>query len=195
MKTDKIERANKDFANLDELLEWAKSLNTEDVLALSGMKYKRAWLLYEYASHRLKERGTPLTPGIDTCKIPITQQGKNSSLVRKDNDMSYKVLPSNTFSGELFRFETPGDSIEGVLKALRNVNTENGAGIVADMETEEGNKSFFLSTTLKSRLTPDMVDLQLKITYTGDVTGKKGGRPYKNYEIAVWTEDEEDISF
>lgn len=188
--TDNLKR---EFQNTDELLDWALSLTGEEIITLSHLGYAKQKRLYDYAVGLAEKQG--LTRKVLTCKMELSPTGeiKNFSGLRKDKEMSFKTLPKFS-ENETVKLENYGDSLDGTLLAIRTVKTGNGEGVVADFtRTDDGQKvSMFLTTQLQYRITSDMEGLRLLITYTGDVQGKKGGRPYKDYDIAVWSEDNED---
>jgi hypothetical protein len=111
--------------------------------------------------------------------------------------MSYRTIGANSFDGELFKFEEPGDTFEGVLVGLRQVTTDFGPGIVADFECENDAKfSIFLNAGLKFRVTEKLLNKQLKITYTGEARNPKTKRTYKAFDVLEWVDsDDSEIPF
>jgi hypothetical protein len=88
-------------------------------------------------------------------------------------------------TGDVFRFEAEGDSIEGTLAATRDGNYFRPAGgksQVYDIKTKDGIKSVFGSMVLERQMQSVKVGDKVKIVYKGTVQTKQG-RQAKNYEV------------
>lgn len=169
------------FKDTRDLLAWALHLSSYEVLRLNDLGRKKDRILYEYAKSIIETRLTP--EDIYTIMEISGHSAGNSD--KESASMSYKLL-HNEFKGETFKFSAPGDSLEGIFLKRRTVTVKGNAAEVADFKGSAGPVSIFLSTALKSRLTPDLYGKRLLITYVGDKTGENGGRPWKDYTIEEW---------
>ena len=89
-------------------------------------------------------------------------------------------------SGEIFRFENNGDSIEGELSQIRDGNYFRPDGTkskVYDLKTKDGKtKTIFGSMVLERQIASVKVGTQVRIVYKGLVQ-TKSGRNAKAFEV------------
>jgi hypothetical protein len=87
-----------------------------------------------------------------------------------------------------FKFENPGDKIQGQITGCRD--TEFGKSY--QIKTTDNQTMYFFGSTSLDRQLEDCVGSIVKITYLGEVK-TKGGRMMRDYEVAVWNDDEEEV--
>lgn len=90
-------------------------------------------------------------------------------------------------TGEIFRFEKEGDSIEGTLANIRDgkyFRPETGAkSKVFDIRTKDGTmKSIFGTAVLERLLSSVQLNTEVKVTFKG-VTKTKAGNDLKQFEV------------
>src|SRR3990172_491387 len=83
--------------------------------------------------------------------------------------------------GEFFKWETPGQTVEGLWKGQR----DGKFGALGIMETKEGPVVFPIHTALVY-LVERLVDGdEVRIVYNGKVVNPKSGREYKAFDLFV----------
>ena len=86
--------------------------------------------------------------------------------------------------GEIHRWETPGDELEGVWQGPH----DGRYGPLGTLETREGLITFPLHTALMERLKRVREGAEVLIRYTGRQTSK-AGRVFKAFEVYVGGDD------
>lgn len=85
--------------------------------------------------------------------------------------------------GETWKPENVGDSIQGLLTAVKeNVGINNSKVYMIEKEGEEEPYSVWGSTVLDTKFQEISVGSEVKIEYLGQVKGK-GPKPYKDFKV------------
>lgn len=85
-----------------------------------------------------------------------------------------------------FRFETDGDTVEGVVKDYKQDVTSNyGPQDVVTIETDKGAVKVGASSILRDKIRNEHPEpgMLLGIRYLGKVTSPKSGREYRNFAV------------
>lgn len=85
-------------------------------------------------------------------------------------------------SAQFTLFTTPGEEITGVLKEIDEVTIGTAKVKRASVETEEGMKSFLLTTSLEPLIMTIEAGTMVKVRYMGTVTSR-AGRTVKQFKV------------
>ena len=85
--------------------------------------------------------------------------------------------------GELFKWEKPGDSVEGILQAYTaKPDTGKGEGHVYEVKTKLGVAAFFAPSLLQKKLSGIPLNSLVKITFES-VSKTAVGNPLKHFNV------------
>lgn len=96
---------------------------------------------------------------------------------------NYKQVKAETF--ESFKFEKPGDLIEGVLVGIETRQSVHGTMEIAKIRQADKCYSIIISAGLKIYDLADYIGFDVQITYEGEKTNVKTKRKYKSYKLGV----------
>ena len=79
-------------------------------------------------------------------------------------------------------FSVPGDTVEGMLSCITDIETQFGEAQVAHIINEDGEAvKVIISSGLK--VLKELVDCYVMVVYKGYVKNPKSGRMYKSFEV------------
>ena len=99
-----------------------------------------------------------------------------------------KVEPSNS---DVWKPENQGDTIQGKYKTVKQEVGQNESNLYL-LETEEGEYGVWGSAVIDSRMSEVPLGSMVKIVYKGKATGEKSGREYKDFDIFIGVEEDDD---
>jgi hypothetical protein len=100
--------------------------------------------------------------------------------------MAFQEINNN---GELKKFITVGDAVEGYFMGSHKGVTKYGDTVFLDFIDEDGNNFSIVQTSGMLADWDKLMNYKVKVEYTGDQKNAKSGRTFKDFKIYADFED------